>query len=137
MMPARSRLIDTVVLALLLVCVTLLAAALLGSPTVFAFGTVAVLGLLSGLAFVRHHDWTTWVPPLAATLVLVVAMTGVLLEHATPVHTVSDTVGGFQAGTAFLIYGIWIPAFFTLGVGFAVVFNRLDPPSSHTSDRQR
>jgi hypothetical protein len=122
------------VLALLLVCVIMLAAALRGSPAIFAAGTVALLGLLAGLAFVRRHDRVTWVPPAAAILVLSVAMTGLFLEQATPVHTVSDTVAGFQAGTAFLIYGIWIPAFFTLGLGFAIVFDRLDPPRSREDE---
>ena len=125
------------VLALLIVFVTMLAAAIMGSPAVFASGTIVVLGLLSGLAFVRRRDWVTWVPPVAATLVLTVAMTGVFLEQATPVETVHDTIGGFQAGTAFLIYGIWIPAFFTLGVGFAAVFNRLDAPSPQPSAPER
>lgn len=133
-MPSESKWVNAVVLALLLACVTMLGAAVTGSPAVFAFGTVVVLGLLAGLAFVRRADVTTWVPPIVATLVLAVAMTGVFLEQATPVNGVADTVAGFQAGTAFLVYGIWVPAFFTLGLGFALVFHRLDAADSHSTD---
>lgn len=133
-MPSESKWVNAVVFALLLVAVTMLGAAVTGSPTVFAFGTIVVLGLLAGLAFVRQSDAMTWAPPILATLVLTVAMTGLFLDQATPVHAVGDTVGGFQAGTAFLIYGIWVPAFFTLGLGFAAVFHRLDATDSRSSD---
>lgn len=134
-MSTISRPRDTFVLVLLLVFVTMLMAAVLGSPTAFAYGTIVALGLFMGLAFVRRDDPVTAIPPLAATLVLLVAMTGLLLYQDTPVHSVDDTVGGFQHGTAFLIYGIWIPAFFTLGVGFAAVFNRLEDPSRRERER--
>ena len=133
-MPSESKWVNAVVFALLLVAVTMLGAAVTGSPAVFAFGTVAVLGLLAGLAFVRETDAATWVPPIVATLVLAIAMTGLFLEQATPVNSVADTVPGFQAGTTFLIYGIWVPAFFTLGLGFAAVFHRLDAADSRSSD---
>lgn len=116
---------DGVVLFLLLTLLTLLAAALLGRPQVFGYGVIVALGLFMGLGFVRRRDPVTWIPPLAATVVLAVAMTGMFLNQDAPVRSAEDTVGGFQAGTAFLIYGIWIPAFFTLGVGFALVFDRL------------
>ena len=64
-------------------------------------------------------------------------MIGLFLYQDAPVRSVGDTVGGFQVGTAFLIYGVWIPAFFTLGVGFALVFDRLDDPSRRDAEQGR
>lgn len=119
---------DGAVLFLLLLLIVMLVAALVGSPGVFASSMITTLGLFMGLAFVRRSDPVTWIPPIAATLVLAASMIGLFLYQDAPVRSVGDTVGGFQAGTAFLIYGVWIPAFFTLGVGFAVVFDRLEDP---------
>lgn len=123
---------DAVVFILLLVFVVMLAAALLGSPTVFAYGTVGALAGFMGIALVRRRDSVTWVPPIAATLVLLGAVTGIFVYQDSPVRSPADTVGGFQTATAFVVYGIWIPAFFTVGVGFAAVFDRLyrEPDSS-------
>jgi hypothetical protein len=42
-----------------------------------------------------------------------------------PVTSAADTVGGFQAASAYLVYGLWIPAFVTMGVGFSLLFDRL------------
>jgi hypothetical protein len=43
---------------------------------------------------------------------------------------------GFQAGTAFVVYGIWLPAFFTLGVTYVLVFDRLSDQSAVAADEK-
>jgi hypothetical protein len=127
---------DGVVLAMGVGMTAMLVAALVGSPEAFGYSLVGVLGLFMGLGFVRAHDPVTWLPPAVATLVLLLATTGIFVYDDTTVASADDTVGGFQTGTAFLVYGLWIPAFFTLGVGFSLVFDRLsdddaaDPGSS-------
>lgn len=103
----------------------LLTAALSGAYRVFGYALVALLELLMGLGFVRQGDRVTWLPPSIATAILLVAFTGMFTTETSVVRDAGDTVLGFQRGTAFLIYGVWIPAFFTMGVGFALVFDRL------------
>jgi uncharacterized membrane protein YagU involved in acid resistance len=116
---------DGFVLLVLGMSVVLLAAALSGAYHAFGYGLVAFLGLLAGLGFVRAGRVVTWMPPVVVTLVLLVAIRGMFLNETTPVTTAGDTVMGFQAGTAYLVYGVWIPAFFTMGLGFSLVFNHL------------
>lgn len=116
---------DGFVLLLLAVMAVLLLAALTGSYRLFGFGLVAFLGMLMWLGFARRGDPVTWVPPLAGAAVLLAAFAGIFTYETSPVRDPADTILGFQRGTAFLVYGIWIPAFVTMGVGFAWVFDRL------------
>jgi O-antigen ligase len=116
---------DGFVLALLVLMVVLLVSALAGSYRAFGYALVVFLGMLTALGFVRRGDPVTWVPPVLVTTVLLVAFAGMFTYETAAVHDLHDTLLGFQKGTAFLIYGVWIPAFFTMGVTFALVFDRL------------
>jgi hypothetical protein len=58
-------------------------------------------------------------------------------NESAAVQSAGDTILGFQPGTAFLIYGVWIPAFFTMGVGFALVFDRLNADAASSPDAKR
>ena len=106
---------DGWVLALLTVLVVLLIASLSGAYRVFGYGLVAFIGIMTARGF-AERDRTTWLPPLIATLVLLVSLTGLFRYEGAQVTSVADTMLGFQPGTAFLVYGVWIPAFFTLGL---------------------
>lgn len=99
--------------------------ALTGHEQVFGYALVAVLGLVMVLGFVRRRAPITWAPPALAVLSLLIAITGMFATQGAEVSDVSDTVGGFHPGTAFLVYGLWIPAFLTLAVGSAIVFEHL------------
>ena len=123
---------DGFVAATFAILLVMLAAGLTGAHHLFAYGLVALCGVFIGRGFVRSGKPVTWVAAGVATLVLLVAMAGILRNEGVIVDDVTDTVGGFHPGTAYLIYGIWIPALFTLGVGFALVFNVLE-----ASDSQR
>lgn len=127
---------DGFVLLVLAVLTLMLAAAVTGAYRVFGYGFVALLGLLLAIGFARPGDRRTWWPPVLATSVLAVAFTGMFRFEAQPVRQVADTWLGFQAGTAFLIYGVWIPAFFTLGLSFALLFNRLEHGDNAASRRK-
>jgi hypothetical protein len=116
---------DGVVIILLIGFIALLAAALTGAEQIFGYGLVLVLGLFVGLGFVRRHDSLTWIPPALAVAVLLVALRGMFANQDVPVTSAADTVGGFQAATAYLVYGLWIPAFFTMGLAFSLLFDRL------------
>jgi hypothetical protein len=116
---------DGVVIALLVGFVALLAAALTGATQTFAYGLVVVLGIFVGLGFIRRHDPLTWAPPVLAVLTLLIAFAGMFANQDVPVTSAADTVGGFQAASAYLVYGLWIPAFVTMGVGFSLLFDRL------------
>lgn len=124
---------DGFVLLLLAVMAALLLAGLTGSYRLFGYGLVAFLGMLMWLGFARRGDPVTWVPPLAGAAVLLVAFTGIFTYETAPVRDAADTVLGFQRGTAFLVYGIWIPAFVTMGLGFAWVFDRLTSDTDESS----
>lgn len=128
---------DGFVLLLLAVMLVLLASALGGAYRVFGYALVMFLGLMTGLGFIRRHDPLTWAPPVLTTAVLLVAFTGMFSNESAIVHSAADTTLGFQPGTAFLIYGVWIPAFFTMGVGFALVFDRLSAGDASSSDTKR
>jgi hypothetical protein len=116
---------DRVALAILALALTMIGAGLTGSSRVFGYAVVLFIGLLAGLGFARRGDARTWWPPVLATGVLLISLTGAFAFEASPVHSAGDTVLGFQAGTAFVIYGIWIPAFVTLGLTYVLVFDRL------------
>lgn len=116
---------DRFVLALLLVMIVMLVAALTGAYRVFGYGLVAFLGMLAALGFVRRAHPITWAPPFLATAVLLVSFMGMFAYENASVRDVSDTVLGFHPATAFVVYGVWIPAFFTMGVGLALVFEYL------------
>ncbi len=116
---------DGFVLLVAILLVVMLGTGLTGSYRLFGYSLTGLLGLLAGLAFVRQGKPVTWLPPIAATVVLAAGMTGMFVNESVVVRSVADTVLGFHPGTAFLIYAIWIPAFFTLGVGFAVLFPQL------------
>lgn len=117
--------LDLFVIALLVVMLAMLVAALTGAYRVFGYALVAFLGMLTGLGFVRPSDRRTWGPPIVATSVLLIALTGMFLNEGIPVNNPADTLLGFQPGTAFLVYGIWIPAFFTTGLSMTLIFDRL------------
>ena len=116
---------DALILLLLAALVVMLAAALTGAYQVFGYGLVAAIGLTAALGFVRSGVPASWVPPAVATLVLLVSFAGMFAYEQVPVLAPADTWGGFQPGTAFLVYGVWLPAFVTLALGFALVFDRL------------
>lgn len=116
---------DGFVLALLVVMTTLLGAGLLGASRVFGYAMVAFFTLLAVRGFVNRASRVTWVPPVAIALLLSIAFTGIFAYESTPVQDAGDTAFGFQPGTAFLIYAIWLPAFFTLAVSFTLLFDRL------------
>lgn len=116
---------DGFVLALLLVMIVLLVAALTGAYRVFGYGLVTFIGMMLGVGFARRRRPITWLPPVLATTVLLVAFTGIFVFETAPVHDPGDTVMGFQAATAFLVYGLWLPAYFTMGVSFALLFHHV------------
>jgi hypothetical protein len=128
---------DGVVLVLLGLMLALLVAALTGAYRAFGYTLVAFLGVLMGLGFVRRREPVTWIPPVVATAVLLTAFTGMFANETAPVLSADDTVLGFQRGTAFLVYGVWIPAFFTMGLGFALVFDRLGGEADTSDTRKR
>jgi len=121
---------DRVALAVLTLAIVMIASGLAGNSRVFGYSVVLFIGLLAGLGFARQRDARTWWPPIVATLVLLVSLAGAFAFESVPVEGVADTVLGFQAGTAFLVYGVWIPAFFTLGLTYVLVFDRLADPKA-------
>jgi hypothetical protein len=123
---------DGFVAATFAILLVMLAAGLTGAHQWFAYGLVALCGVFIGRGFVRRGKPVTWGAAGLATSVLFFAMAGILRNEGVIVDDVTDTVGGFHPGTAFLVYGIWIPALFTLGIGFALLFNTLE-----SSDSQR
>jgi hypothetical protein len=116
---------DGFVLGLLLLMLVLVASGLSGAYRVFGYTLVVFLGMVSALGFVRRADAVTWLPPVLATTVLLVAFAGMFATDDAVVRSAADTVLGFQPGTAFLIYGVWLPSFVTLGVTFTLLFDRL------------
>lgn len=110
--------------------VVMLGSGLTNSYRLFGYALVGLLGLLVGLAFVRQGKSLTWIPPILATVVLAAGMRGMFVNESVVVRSVADTILGFHPGTAFLVYAVWIPAFFTLGVGFAVMFPQLTTDQS-------
>lgn len=115
---------DGWVLALLAAMVVLLVASLSGAYQLFGYTLVAFLGMMAARGFVSR-DRVTWVPPILATVVLLVAFAGIFRYERAAVQSAADTMLGFQPGTAFLVYGIWVPALFTMALSFTLVFDRL------------
>lgn len=116
---------DGFALGLLVLLLLLLVSGLAGAYRVFGYALVALLGLLAGVGFVRRGDRLSWLPPVLATSVLLASFTGMFARETAVVRDAGDTVLGFQPGTAFLVYGVWLPAFFTMAVSFALLFDRL------------
>lgn len=120
--PAQDRFVAAV-LALLVI---LLGAGLTGSHGVFAYALATLFGVLAGRGLGRRGAGAPWVVVALVTVVFLAAMTGMLRYQSVVVRDVGDTVLGFHPATAILVYGLWIPAFLMLGIGFAVLFDRLD-----------
>jgi hypothetical protein len=116
---------DAFALGILAVLLVLLGAGLTGAYRVFGYALVGLIGMFAGLGFIRAGDRRTWWPPVLVTAVLLVSFTGMFAYEAVPVNAPADTVLGFQPGTAFLVYGVWLPSFFTLGLSFALLFDSL------------
>jgi len=117
---------DRYVLAMFLLFLVLLVAGLTGAAQMFAYGLAALLGVVVGRGLGRRGVGATWVVVALFVAVVFGAMTGLFRYQSVVVRDVGDTVLGFHPATAILVYGLWIPAFITLGVGFAVLFDRLD-----------
>lgn len=116
---------DAMALAVLALSIVMIGTGLTGHARVFGYAVALFIGVLAGRGFARPRDPLTWWPPVFATVVLVASLAGAFAFEATRVEAAADAVLGFQAGTAFVIYGVWLPAFFTLGVTSVLLFNRL------------
>jgi len=116
---------DLVVGLLFVLMLVLLASGLTGAHWVFAYAIVTWLGVLAGMGFARAGQPRTWFAAVLFFVVMFLGMTGILQNESAVVTSPADTVLGFQAGTASLIYGVWVPGFFTIGVAFVLLFNRL------------
>lgn len=127
---------DRVALGVLALAIVMIASGLAGNSRVFGYCVALFIGLLAGLGFARQRDTRTWWPPVLATVVLLGSLAGAFTFEAARVDSVTDTVLGFQAGTAFVIYGVWIPAFFTLGLTYVLVFDRLDDRTSSATGNE-
>jgi len=121
-MPWFSLRRDGVVLLVFGLLVVMLWAGLAAESRVFAFAMTGLIGVFAAVGLVRRGRRRTWVPPILASVVLAISFAGMFARQADVVTGPQDTVLGFHPATAFLIYGLWIPAFFTLGVGFALTF---------------
>jgi hypothetical protein len=124
---------DRIVGLLFVLVLLLLTSGLMGAHWAFAYALVAWLGVLAGIGLVRSGELRTWVAAVLVFTCLAIGMTGVLLNESAVVRSVADTVFGFHPGTAFLVYGIWAPGFFTLGVAFVLLFDRIVKPGPHSS----
>jgi len=122
---------DAVVGLLFVLMLILLVSGLLGAYQVFAYALVAWLGVLVGIGFARSGQPRTWMAAGWVFAWLVIGMTGVLMNEAVVVSSVADTVLGFHPGTAALVYGIWLPGAFSLGIGFVLLFDRLVDSGQH------
>jgi len=116
---------DLVVGLLFVLMLVLLASGLAGAHWVFAYAIVTWLGTLAGMGFARAGQPRTWLAAALVFVVMFLGMTGILQNESAVVTSAADTVLGFQAGTASLIYGVWVPGFFTIGVAFVLLFDRL------------
>jgi hypothetical protein len=126
---------DGMALAVLVLSIVMIASGLTGHSHVFGYAVALFIGLLAARGFGRPRDPVTWWPPAVATLVLLASLAGAFALETARVDDAADTVLGFQAGTAFVIYGVWIPAFFTLGVTYVLLFDRLADRTPTPTDR--
>ncbi len=103
----------------------LLVAGVAGWYHLFAFVLIFTIGTFAAIGFARRDDRMSWGPPLAGTIVLLAGMLGVFAYEDVVVRSVEDTALGFHPATAFLVYLIWLPGFFTLGLTYTLTFERL------------
>ena len=116
---------DRVVMLLVVLILLLLYAGLTGAHWLFAYALVGWLGVLAGVGFVRAGDARTWIAAALVAIGLCLGMTGVLLNEDVVVTGTADTLLGFHPGTASLVYGIWVPGLFTIGLAFVLLFDRI------------
>ena len=128
---------DGMALAVLVLSIVMIASGLTGRSRLFGYAVALFIGVLAGRGFGRPHDTATWWPPVVATLVLLASLAGAFAFETAPVDDAAETVLGFQAGTVFVIYGVWIPAFFTLGVTYVLLFDRLADRPPTPADRAK
>jgi len=124
---------DRVVGLLVVLILLLLYAGLTGAHWLFAYALVGWLGVLAGIGFVRAGEVSTWIAAVLVVTGLGLGMTGVLLNEAVVVTSTEDTVLGFHPGTASLVYGIWVPGLFTIGLAFVLLFDRIYKNDNGTS----
>lgn len=103
----------------------LLVAGVAGWYHVFGVALVFTVGTFTAIGFARRDDRLSWGPPLAATIFLMAGLLGVFAYEDVVVRGVGDTTFGFHPATAFLVYLIWLPGFFTLGLTYTLTFERL------------
>ena len=127
---------DAFVLATFVLLIVMLAAGLTGAYGLFAYALVGLFGAFIGRGLLVRGAVATWAVTIVAVLVLLGSVAGMLGQETFVVRSVEDTVLGFHPATAYLVYGIWIPAFFTLGVGFALVFEHLERAGADESADQ-
>lgn len=116
---------DGVVALLFVELLVLLGAGVAGRYQLFAFVLIFTIGTFAAMGFARRDDRISWGPPMAATIVLLAGMLGVFAFEDVVVRSVEDTAFGFHPATAFLVYLIWLPGFFTLGLTYTLTFKRL------------
>jgi len=116
---------DRFVALMFVLILLLLGSGLVGAHRVFGYGIVLWLGVLAGLGFVRTGQPRTWLAAILVFVCLAIGMTGILFYESAVVSSTADTVLGFHPATAFLVYGIWAPGLFTLGVAFVLLFDQL------------
>lgn len=116
---------DGAVALLFVELLVLLVAGVAGWYHVFGLVLVFTIGTFAAIGFARRDDRISWGPPLAATIVLLAGLLGVFAYEDVVVRGVEDTALGFHPATAFLVYLIWLPGFFTLGLTYTLTFERL------------
>jgi hypothetical protein len=128
---------DGSVVALFVLMAVLLVSGLSGAYHVFGYAVMAYIGISLGMGYGTRGRPRTWVPPVVTTVLLFISLMGMFAYESTPVLGAEDTVMGFQTGTAFLIYGLWVPAFFTLSLGFIWIFDQwVDEGAGDTGGRR-
>jgi hypothetical protein len=113
---------DGHIVALFILMVVLLVSGLAGAYQVFGYALMAYIGVSLAMGYVRSGRPITWVPPVVTTVLLFISVIGMFAYQSTPVLSADDAVLGFQLGTTFLIYVLWVPMFFTLSLGFVWIF---------------
>jgi hypothetical protein len=121
--PSVTR--DGAVAVLFFELLGLLVTGIIGAYHAFGVLLVLTIGTFAALGFGRRGDLLSWTPPLAATVILMAGLVGVYAFENVVVAGAQDTRLGFHPATAFLVYVIWIPGFFTLGLTYTLCFERL------------